>query len=304
MKSNHPLQTTAWATFRKTMGIVVHTLTDGSILTFHHIPHTPWTIGYFPKGPYPTAWSINELKKIGKQKNALFIQLEPNVISSRSIVHSSQLTPSHHPLFTKYTFVLDLTKSEDELMKHMHPKTRYNIKVAQKHNVVIQEDNRIDQYLMLSKETTNRQRFFAHNETYQRTMWQIMHKSGLAYMFTATYKEKILASWIIFALGDTIYYPYGASSTNNREVMAPTLMLWEIAKWGKRMGYKKFDLWGALGPNPNQQDPFYGFHRFKQGFHPELIEYVGSYDLILKPFLYTLYCIVDDIRWFFLKLKT
>jgi lipid II:glycine glycyltransferase (peptidoglycan interpeptide bridge formation enzyme) len=68
-------------------------------------------------------------------------------------------------------------------------------------------------------------------------------------------------------------------------------------------GFKKFDLWGALGPNPDPHDPWYGFHRFKEGYHPDLVEYVGSYDLVINPFLYQLYCLGDTIRWGLLKLK-
>ena len=83
--------------------------------------------------------------------------------------------------------------------------------------------------------------------------------------------------------------------------MAPNLLLWEIARWGKKAGYKKFDLWGALGPQADENDPWYGFHRFKQGFGPKLVESVGSYDLILNPLLYRIYTMADKIRWRLLK---
>lgn len=287
----HPLQSQAWGVFRKAMGIDVVQMHDW-IITFHSIPHTPYTIGYFPKGPLPDEKMIDELRKLGKQKNAIFIQIEPNEQNKKI-----NLPYSHHPLFTKYTFILDLTKSEEELLKNMQSKTRYNIKVAQKHGVKINETDAIDKFIKLSHETSIRQGFYAHNETYQRTMWDTMHKAGIAHLFTATYKEKVLAAWIVFAYGDTLYYPYGASSRDNRETMAPTLMLWEIALWGKKKGLKKFDLWGAMGPEPDINDPFYGFHRFKQGFNPDLVEFVGSYDLILNNPLYFLYKIADFIRW-------
>lgn len=310
MTSSHPLQTHAWGAFRRAMGIdVAHT--RYGYVTFHRIPQTPWTIGYFPKGTKPTETMIRELKKLGQQKNAVFIQLEPNVIkSSQFAVHSSQiLKPSHHPLFTKYTFVLDLTKSEEELLKTMHTKTRYNLRVATKHGVVIREDNSpeaLSVYLRLSEETTERQGFYAHNRLYHQTVWNIMHKAGIARLFTATYQGRTLAAWIIFALDKTIYYPYGASGREHREVMAPTLLLWEIARWGKANGFTSFDLWGALGPSPtgepDPENPWFGFHKFKQGFNPTLVEFVGSYDLVIRPTLYHIYKVADTLRWFLLKL--
>ncbi len=302
--TNHPLQTPAWGEFRASMGIDV-ARTNGWQLTFHKIPFTPWTVGYFPKGPKPTKEMIEKLLVLGKQKNAIFIQLEPNVLSHSSfIIHHSSFIPSHHPLFTQYTFVLDLTKSEDDLLAAMHPKTRYNIKVAQKHGVVVAQNNdAFETYLTLTKETTSRQGFYAHNETYHRTMWDIMRKAGIAHLFTASYKGEILSAWIVFIWGDTIYYPYGSSSRNRREVMAPTLLLWEIAKWAKHRGLKKFDLWGAMGPNPDTNDPWYGFHRFKQGFNPRLVKFAGSFDLVIKPLAYFFYARADTIRWTFLKLR-
>lgn len=316
-KTTHPLQSSAWGEFRRTMGIDV-VQTHGWQLTFHKIPHTPWTIGYFPRGPMSNEEVLETLATLGKEKNAIFIQLEPNILSSPKLAspasrsesgetRNSKLVRSAHPLFPKYTFVLDLTKSEDELLKNMHSKTRYNIKVAQKHGVIIRENNSsqaFGAYLALMRETTQRQGFFAHNEIYHKKMWEIMSRAGIAKLWTATYQGQTLAAWIIFCWKDTIYYPYGSSSREHRETMAPNLLLWEIIKWGKEQGYKKFDLWGALGPNPDPNDPWYGFHRFKEGYHPKLIEFIGSYDLVLKPTLYRLYEIADKLRWLYLKIRT
>lgn len=301
---NHPLQTWEWGEFRKKMGITVARENNYQI-TFHRIPYTPFTVGYMPKGPSPTHDMIATLKKIGKENNAIYIQLEPNiVVNPLKGQPYNGIIPSHHPLFTKYTFILDLTKTEEELLEAMHSKTRYNIKVAVKHDVIVKEDNSdkaFEEYLRLEKETTERQGFFAHNEEYHRTMWNIMKQHDIARLWTATYKGTVLSAWIIFVFGDTIYYPYGTSSRLHREVMAPTLLLWEIARWGMKNGYKKFDLWGALGPKPDEKDPWYGFHRFKEGFSPNLVEFIGSYDLVLNKPLYFLFTLIDKLRWMFLR---
>lgn len=312
---DHPMQSWAWGEFRRELGVDVVRVIECVAgkptipwqLTFHKIPYTPWSIGYFPKGPMPTDTMIEYLKVLGKQKNAIYIQFEPNVIAadSRQLAADSSLISSHHPLFTKYTFVLDLTKSESDMLAAMHTKTRYNIKVAQKHDVKIQEDNSaaaFAAYLQLTAQTTNRQGFYAHTSRYHKSMLEILAKAGIAKLFTATYEGEILATWILFIWKDTIYYPYGASSRNHRETMAPHLLLWEIVRWGKSQGYKKFDLWGAMGPSPDEHDPWYGFHRFKAGFAPTHIEFIGSYDLVCNLFLYQKYVIADRIRWSLLKL--
>lgn len=324
--ATHPLQTYQWADFREKTGIKV--IRDSFVITIHKIPKTPFNIGYFPKGQKPTKEMIDKLKEIGRRERCIFIQLEPNVISSPQLTSKltsrfPSLIPSFHPLFTKYTFILDLTKSEEELLKYMHPKTRYNIKVAQKHGVKVVEDNSdqaFEQYLKLTKETTNRQGFFAHTEKYHRLMWSTLKpktknhepltNNFTAHLLTAKFRPPnsdvrplTLIAWIVFVFKDTLYYPYGASSSEHREVMASNLMMWEVVKFGKKLGLKKFDMWGALGPNPNPKDPWYGFHKFKQGYAGKLIEFVGSYDLVINPFLYKIYKIADKIRWLILRFR-
>lgn len=349
---NHPLQSYEWGEFRKKTGIKVirrgliskNNLIDGFTLTLHKVPRTKFYIGYLPKGSLPTDEVIRELRRIGKEENCIFIQLEPDV--ERGVVRvegvptraqSNEvsehwregkpatgpralerqdperlgLRPAAHPLFTKYTFILDLTRSEEALLASMHSKTRYNIKVAEKHGVKIIEDNSkeaFEHYLKLTNETTSRQGFYAHTPSYHRNLFDTFGKKAspntLSYhLLNAIYKSSILTSWVLFIFKDALYYPYGASSRLNRETMSSNLMMWEAIKFGKKLGLKKFDMWGALGPEPDKRDPWYGFHRFKEGYGGELVEFVGSYDFVIKPMLYELYKIADKLRWGFLRLK-
>lgn len=334
----HPLQSYEWGEFRKETGVKVirrrffkdEKLIAAFQITIHRVPYTKWSIGYLPKGTVPTPQILDELKKIGKEENCIFIQLEPNIKTAENLkseIENLGLRLSFHPLFTKFTFQLDLTKTEEELLEAMHPKTRYNIKIAQKYGVKIVEDNSNDAfetYLKLTSETTKRQGFYAHSKKYHQQMWKALKDQGskkkdqkpdtnilTAHLLLAKYKAKtcdkkltILAAWIVFVFKDTLYYPYGASSREYRETMASNLMMWEVINFGRKQGLKKFDMWGSLGPVPDKNDEWYGFHRFKQGYGPELVEFIGSYDLIIKPWLYKLYKLADLSRWGILRLKT
>ena len=336
--ATHPLQSFEWGEFRKRTGVKVIRGKDWQ-MTIHKIPCLSFTIGYLPKGKLPDKKLIEEFKKIGKENNCIFIQLEPNIsiengkwkIENKTLnsqLSTLNLVPAAHPLFTKYTFQLNLTKSEDELLKGMHSKTRYNIKVAQKHGVRVIEDNSdkaFKTYLKLTNETTKRQKFYAHTEKYHKLMWQesgiknqesriknknhdskfLLHDSNrlTAHLLLGKYKTEVLVAWILFTFKNTLYYPYGASSEQHRETMASNLIMWEAIRFGKKLGLKKFDMWGALGPNPDPKDPWYGFHKCKQGYGGELVELIGSYDLVINPILYELYKIGDKLRWFLLRLK-
>ena len=311
----HPLQAWEWGEFREKTGIKVirrillrnKKAVDAFQLTTHKIPRTSYTIGYVPKGLLPTEEVLEELRKIGKEERCVFIKLEPNVIRiQNSEFRIQNLRSSPHPLFTKYTFQLDITKSEEELLKNMHSKTRYNIRVAQKHGVVVDEynsDKLFEDYITLMHETTKRQKYYAHTEEYHRQMWETL-KGSMAHLLVARYKNKPLVTWIAFVFNNVLYYPYGASSNEHKEVMASNLIMLEAIRFGKKVGCKVFDMWGSLGPNPGPTDPWYGFQRFKEGYGGKLVEFIGSYDLVLNPFLYHLYNLVHRARWLYLRSKS
>jgi len=314
--ATHPLQSWEWGEFRKKTGKKVirlgafegKTLKATYQLTVHPLPKINYNVLYFPKGPMPDEVMLEALKKVGEKERAIFIKIEPNIKNNQDVVNFllANGCQKGRPLFTKYTFQLDLQKTEEQLLADMKPKTRYNIKVAQKHEVKIVEDNSpqaFENYLKLTAETTKRQKFYAHSEEYHRKMWSVLAPSGQAHLFLAKYQNQVLAADIFFVFNKILYYPYGSSTREHREVMAPYALFWEVIKFGQKMGCKVFDMWGTPGPNPSPRDPYFGFHRFKEGFSGELVESIGTYDLVINPQLYPLYNFINNLRWKFLKLK-
>jgi lipid II:glycine glycyltransferase (peptidoglycan interpeptide bridge formation enzyme) len=277
-------------------------------VTFHQLPLIGGTVGYLPKGALPTEDQLAILKELGQRHHAVFIKLEPsspNDPEAVTFLLNKGLVPGR-PLFTKYTFQLDLTPSEEDLFAKLESKTRYNVNVAYKKGVQIFENTTADgleQHLKILKETTNRQGFYAHNPEYFRTMWQELKDKGMMRILEAHHEGKVLVSWIVFIFNNVLYYPYGASSSENRNVMASNLMMWEAIKYGKANGCTLFDMWGSLGPDPDKNHAWYGFHRFKKGYGGELIEFIGTFDYPLDYPKYQLFTILDTWRWRLLKLR-
>src|SRR5260221_11900150 len=296
----HPLQTKAWEEFRKNTGNEV-TRVDSNLLTLHKIPFLNKKIGIFEKGPEPTSKMLEELKTFGKKNNLIFIKLEPNSVSDQESVAFLRAAGAikGKTLFTQTTFQIDLTKSEDELMKSFGSKTRYNIRLAEKKGVIVTEDNSdeaFEKYLELTKETTARDKFFAHSEKYHRLLWETLKKAGIAHMLVAKYNKEIVVTWMLFAHDKVLYYPYGASTHKYKNVMAPNLMMWEAIKFGKKIGCTTFDLWG--------REPGKGFTKFKEGYNPKVVEFIGTWDLIIDKKSYYIYKLMDFIRWQVLHLKS
>lgn len=278
-------------------------------ITIHKIPHTPWNVGYLPKGPMPTKEQVEVLGKVAKENNCIFIKVEPKVeaqdFQKEMLDFRKWGFVAGRPLFTKYNFVLDVTPSEEQLLASFKQKTRYNIKVAEKRGVTVEIDNSeaaFERYLQLTEETTKRQGFYAHSRDYHQTMWDSLHPAGIAHLLTAKYEGEIITTWVLFKFGDSLYYPYGASTREHREVMANNLVMWEAIKLAKKWGLHYLDMWGALGPEPDSHDPWYGFHNFKSGYGARHVEYVGTWDYVAMPLLYKLYVYLDGLRWKLLRL--
>lgn len=318
------MQSWEWGEFRQSLGLPVlrfglyqdSRLDNAFTLTLHKIPFTKQYVGYLPKGPFPSKDLAQALEKIGREHNCAFIKIEPNFSDEEAKPYTldPNFTPSPKPLFTKFNFVLDLTGSEEELLKNMHPKTRYNIRLAQKKGVTVEErtdDKGFEMFLKLHFDTTLRQGFHSHNEAYHRKVWQTLKNAGMAkiligfYQQPGTRNQKPLTAWMIYNFKDTLYYPYGGSSVEYKDVMSNNLVAWEAIKLGKKMGLKKFDMWGALGPDADPNDPWQGFHRFKQGYGGKLVEYMGTFDLVFNDPLYWAFTSVDKftgLKVFLLKM--
>lgn len=319
----HPLQSWEWGIFRKRTGVDVERigffnqgkLVRGIQVTFHKIPKLNKTVGYVPKSYMPDAEQIDVLKQLAKKHNAVAIKIEPNVAkpidspSGHDVIQKFLLDNGAvpgRPLFTKHTFQIDLSRSEKELFGNLDSKTRYNVRLASKKGVQIFENTTkegMESYIEILGETTNRQGFYAHSPDYFRTMWESVGNSGMMRIFSAVYEEQVIVSWIVFVFNGVLYYPYGASLSAHRDVMASNLMMWEMIRFGKSQGCHTFDLWGSLGKDPDKKHPWYGFHRFKKGYGGQLIEFLGTYDIVTNPLYYKLYRFGDFLRWKVLRIK-
>jgi hypothetical protein len=319
--ANHPLQSWRWGDFRVKTGVTVSRLAsfEGRAMkkvfqiTWHKIPKTGLTIGYCPKSLMPDKQEMKEIGGLARDKRAIMVKWEPGVrLTEESEKDVNELARSRmwqagKSLFTKHSFWLDLTPSEDEILAGMNQKTRYNIRLASKRGVEIVEDKSeagFEDYWRLTEETTKRQGFYAHTREYHYHMWQEMVESGGGHLLKAVYQGEVLAAWILFELNGVFYYPYGASSSKHREVMASNLMMWEVIRLGKRLGCTRLDMWGSLSENPDTKDPWYGFHRFKQGYGGELVACVGTFDQVIDKRLYTIYQLADLLRWKILRIMS
>lgn len=302
--AQHPLQTWEWGEARAQMGIPVEKVAsdDGIFqMTFHLIPHTPFTVGYLPRSVAPSKEIVAQLIQVAKKHNCIFIKMEPYLSFTEgeklSLIDTS-IRPSPHPLFTEWTQTLDITPSEELLLKNMKPKTRYNIRLAEKKGVTVKLMDTDEGFAVFSKlyfDTCKRQQYHGHTMEYHKKIWDAM-KGTQAHILISYYESTPLGAYELFHFKDRLYYVYGGSSLEHKQVMAPNLLMWETIRHGKQWGAKTFDMWGSLPPDYPATHAWAGFTRFKEGYGTEFTHLSRSFDLVIKPAHYKLYSMAHAIR--------
>jgi len=317
-KTNHPLQSWFWGKVRKAMGIdvlrIVEIKNNKIVNVFqtsiHPIPFLCKKIGYLPRSVFPSKEVLDFLYNYGKKNNLIFIKIEPyeeklKVRTEKLKVKNKKLVISTHPLFPSWTQIIDLNKSENQLLNSFHQKTRYNIRLAQKKGVTVKKESNEKGFKIFTKlyfDTCKRQKYFGHNLKYHQIVWENL-KNKIAHILIAYYKNEPLAAYQIWIYDKIGYYTYGGSSEKYRNLMGTNLLMWEAIKMAKKLGAKTFDMWGSLPPNYNLNHPWAGFTRFKQGYGGRFTEMVGSFDLVTDPLFYKIYNLLYYFRQFFLMIK-
>lgn len=309
--TSHVIQSWQWGDFRAGIGTPVlrfGVFEDAKLLataqlTLHRIPRTGYHVGYLPKGPVvsgdpvlvlPTL--VEGVRKIVDKYDLVFVKVEPNVLASSKdwemALTNSGFKKSAKRIFTEWNFLLDLTQPEEEILKRMQGKWRYNIRLAERKGVTVTEEDSgdaLEAFLALHRETAKRQKFLLHEDNYYREVWRRLHPQGMAKLLLAHQGGKVLAAWLVLIFGKKIYYPYGASSSTGREVMPVHALAWKTVQLGKALGCETFDMWGAADPEEGEKSFIWGSHTFKQGFGPELVHYLGTYDLVFNQKWYRIF---------------
>ena len=262
---------------------------------------------YAPKGPIFS----NELSEAEKQEalslilsqirditiathryEELFCKLEPNttVLAPPELNNEDTVQP-------KDTLVLELDKTVEQLLADMHPKTRYNIALANKKGVkmrVSQKQEDLKHFLSLIKKTASRQQINTHSEKYYQILWQSLLKNNTGKLYLAEINGKIVAANLLIEFGNAVTYLHGASDYEHRKFMAPHLLQWQAIKDAKENNFEIYDFWG-IAPADGSKPKWEGFTRFKKGFGGRIISYPGTKIFVYNRQWYSLYLLAKKI---------
>jgi peptidoglycan pentaglycine glycine transferase (the first glycine) len=283
------------------------------------------SILYSPKGPL-LDWLdeslqnrvLNDLQSFAKKQGAIFLKIDPDVVLGTGVpggeaeikdprgqkvifeLERRGWEYSSDQIQFRNTVLIDLTPSEGELLARMKQKTRYNVRLAEKKNVVLRIGTQED-FSMLYRmyaETSVRDGFVIRDEGYYRTVWEIFmqENAGTFERFGVPTCEPLIAevdgesvaAIFIFYFAGRAYYVYGMSRSLHREKMPTYLLQWEAMKRARAFGCSAYDLWGA--PEAfDESDSMWGVYRFKEGLGGKVVRTLGAWDHAPNPLWYKMY---------------
>jgi peptidoglycan pentaglycine glycine transferase (the first glycine) len=270
---------------------------------------------YLPKGPL-LDWRdapvrelvLSDLEKIARKERAIQLKIDPDLAVGRGIpdIGENSANPageetlrwlgrrgwrfSAEQVQFRNTVLLDIRPGEDALLAGMKQKTRYNIRLAQKHGVEIRPGSEGDLPMLarMYSETADRDGFVIRSMEYYLDVWGAMLQAGLAQPLVAEVEGLPVSALILFHFGDRGWYLYGMSRALHREKMPNHLLQWEAIRWLRSRGYAYYDLWGA--PDEfTENDRLWGVLQFKLGFGGEVVRYAGAWDYPPAPLVYGAY---------------
>ncbi len=266
-------QTPAWANYLKTIGWKVEKL-EGN---YYYLKKVPF-LGYLLKIQRPQEISFKNIKSLEKKYKIYQISIEPNLpffsLSHNQLLKEKFKKSKSFYLPTK-TIQIDLTQSQNKILSQMRPKTRYNIKVAQRNNINIDKSDNIEEFVKFWRENFERKKSPLLTQKKNLTFLHKAFKTN-ANLLIAKKDNAVIAELFLLRTKDTIFYMYASSNNLGRKLFAPTLLTWQAILLAKKNKCKIFDFDGIYDerfPLKNWQ----GFTRFKKGFGGYEIDYPGCF---------------------------
>lgn len=297
----HMLQSWKWGEFKSRFGwlperIHIQTPAGEAFAQVLFRFRGPISIGYCPRGPLLVGdknalWPElrKEIDRVARRHRAMSVIIEPDqpMFESNSLAGTG-LKPGPEHNQPGRTVMLPLADDE-AMLKQMHQKTRYSVRLAMRRGVDVEvKDSRdqaaIDEFYRLLTDTSERNEFEVHSREYYDQFLNVFGDD--AFFVFASYEGNLSAVVIAASFGNQGTYMYGASSTEHRGHGAAFLLQFEAMKWSRDRGCEYYDLWGIPKEDPDsvtsddkssiagtRGDDWRGIYRFKTGFGGEIITF-------------------------------
>ncbi len=290
------LQSWAWGDFEKALGKEVFRLgisennsLIGICLLVLEKAKTA-TFFYVPEGPLFLRWEktaldvlIKFITDLAKERSVSFLRFDTRIFGDEesSLLEKYGFLPA--PTFTQpqTTSVIDLKRSEEELLKNMSSSTRYNIGMSMRRGVKVRKakEEEVNSFKNLLDSTARKKKLtLQKEEDYHTLQYEVLHREGLMEMFVSEFEGRLLAAALVVFYGKTAYYLHAANSYEHSDLRVSYPLVWNTVLEAKNKGSEVFDFWGvAKDEDPN--DSWAGVTAFKMSFGAQRVFYQLPLDL-------------------------
>lgn len=283
--------------FMKKLGWIVESIGHQNVIYIKTIPFFP-IIAVAKVQRSNQQINFQLIKGLSKKYRSLFVKIEPKLVSGEKeakILHQTLKKNGYKidssSLMATKTSVLKISSSQSTLLSKMHSKTRYNIRLSKKRNVVIKlytgdqiakNQNLVDDFYQVLSANSKRLKIFTYpKKWFMHLVWSFQKDALVLFAFL---DEKPIAVSLFLIADNTIYYSHNGSLKEGRTNMAPYLIIWQAILEAKKRKLKFLDFDGIHDDRYKQTLSWKGFTRFKLGFGGDTISYMPSY-ISWLPFL-------------------
>ena len=243
--------------------------------------------------------AMAEIYRYAKQNNCVFVRFRPNLEETpenRTLIESLPSLSASYFLHAENTIFVNLTQSEEDLLKNMRRQTRYEVRRSEKLNFKVEKSNTpeiLREFHQIQAETAKRQGFIPPRRK-DLNAYAKAFGSDLQ-IYRATLDGKPVAYGLV--LTDALEGDYfeAASTELNYKFPGAYALQWYVMKDLKKQGKLRYNLWG-IAPAGQKNHKFAGVTTFKTGFGGEKFDYLHAHDLPVKKLHYGLIRLVEDAR--------
>ena len=256
---------------------------------------------------------FEKIREVAKAEKCVFVRIRPQLYATEENLKQLAglgLVRSPMHLAAEHTVMIDLKKSEEEILAGMRRQTRYEVRRSDKYGIVVDCGNSEElfrEFHQVQVETAKRQNFvppslkvlLAEREAFADKAWIYVARTGenkeAREKFPDYKPDEPIAYGLI--IGDEIEADYyeAASTELNRQLPGAYGLLWRAMRDMKKLGYERFNLWG-IAPAGHPEHRYAGVTTFKTGFGGEVVEFVPAHDLVISRVGYLKDLVVERAR--------
>lgn len=274
---------------------VVETARRGTYLAIAGGPLIDWSDKKVVKAVF------DDIRQLGARYECVFVRVRPQLpLSEKSLKLMEDFGLKKAPMYlsVEYAGVLDLKKSEAEILAGASQGFRRKLRKSEKLDIEVGADDKdesIKDFCELEKKHAERQRYVAFSESFLTKQFEAFRENNEVLIYTAKKDGEILAQNFIIFYGPEASYHYGVSSDLGTKYSAAPLLHLKAMEEARKRGCSRYNLWGIVGTD-EKSHRFYGVSEFKRSFGCEELKYTPAHDLILKPYKYQLTKIIESVR--------